>query len=48
MYDSQQIATYLNMTLEDYTFLMALNGSLVGFIFLYFAIQIAVSIGGKK
>lgn len=48
MYDSQTIANYLNISLEDYSFLMALNGSLLGFIFLFFAIQLSISIGGKK
>jgi len=48
MYSSQDIANYLNMNLQDYNFMMAFTGSLIGFVWLFFAVYIVVSIGGKK
>lgn len=33
---------------EDFNFLMALSGSLFGFVFLYFSIKIFINVGGKR
>jgi hypothetical protein len=47
MYSSNDVATYLNLNIQDYNFLMAFTGSLCGFTFLFFAVYLAVLIGSK-
>lgn len=47
MYSSNDVASYLNLNVQDYNFLMALTGSLCGFTFLFFACFLAVLIGSK-
>lgn len=37
MYSQINMASYLGLTLQDYSFLMALTGAICGFTFLFFA-----------
>lgn len=47
-YSSTDIASYLNLNIQDYSFLMALTGVLTGFTFLFFACFLAIEIGKGK
>jgi len=38
----------LGMDVKDYNYLMALIGAFIGFIFMFFTIELFMSVGGKK
>lgn len=47
-YNATMTADNLGLSYQDYNFLMAFDGSLVGFCFLFFAIYLSILIGSSK
>ncbi len=47
MYSQNTMATYLNLAIQDYSFLMALTGAMCGFTFLFFACYLVIRIGKR-
>lgn len=47
MYSQNNMAIYLNLSVHDYSFLMALTGAICGFVFLFFASYLVIEIGKK-